>query len=112
MKILFFIRDLGGGGSPAQLGVLAAELTRRGHDVAVIVLYADGVLEALLGGSGARVLSIGKSSRWHALAPLARLRRLFLSERPDLVYAFLPTQTTLPALLLPPRPPTQPPFPP
>src|SRR6516165_3511996 len=103
MKILFFIRDLGVGGSQRQLAVLAAGLARRGHDVAVIVLYADGALEALLGGSGARVLSIGKPSRWHALAPLARLRRLFLSERSDLVYAFLPTQTTLTALLLPPR---------
>ena len=103
MKILFFIRDLGVGGSQRQLAVLAAGLARRGHDVAVIVLYADGALEGLLGGSSARILSIGKSSRWHALAPLARLRRLFLSERPDLVYAFLPTQTTLAALLLPAR---------
>jgi len=103
MKVLFFIRDLAVGGSQRQLAVLAAALARRGHDVAVIVLYADGALEALLGDSGARVLSIGKSSRWHAFAPLARLRRLFLSERPDLVYAFLPTQTTLAALLLPPR---------
>ena len=71
--------------------------------MAVVVLYAGGALEALLEGSSARCLSIGKSSRWHALAPLARLRRLFLSERPDLVYAFLPTQTTLATLLLPPR---------
>jgi glycosyltransferase involved in cell wall biosynthesis len=102
MKLLFFIRDLAVGGSQRQLAVLAAALARRGHDVAVIVLYADGALETLLGASRARVLSIGKSSRWHALAPLARLRRLFLSERPDLVYAFLPTQTTLAALLLPP----------
>jgi glycosyltransferase involved in cell wall biosynthesis len=31
------------------------------------------------------------------------LRRLFLDEHPDLIYAFLPTQTTLAALLLPPR---------
>src|SRR5882724_12080391 len=102
MKVLFFIRDLGVGGSQRQLAVLAAALARRGHDVAVIVLYADGALEALLGTSSVRVLSIGKSSRWHAFAPLARLRRLFLSARPDLVYAFLPTQTTLAALLLPP----------
>jgi len=57
----------------------------------------------LLAGSGARLLEIGKSSRWRAVAPLARLRRLFLNERPDLVYAFLPTQTTLAALLLPRR---------
>jgi glycosyltransferase involved in cell wall biosynthesis len=101
MKVLFFIRDLAVGGSQRQLAVLAAGLARRGHDVAVAVLYAGGALEALLEGSGARCLSIGKSSRWHALAPLARLRRLFLSERPDLVYAFLPTQTTLATLLLP-----------
>jgi glycosyltransferase involved in cell wall biosynthesis len=100
MKVLFFIRDLGVGGSQRQLAVLAAGLARRGHDVAVVVLYAGGALEALLQGSSARCLSIGKSSRWHALAPLARLRRLFLSERPDLVYAFLPTQTTLATLLL------------
>jgi glycosyltransferase involved in cell wall biosynthesis len=103
MKVLFFIRDLAVGGSQRQLAVLAAGLARRGHDVAVAVLYAGGALEALLEGSGARCLSIGKSSRWHALAPLARLRRLFLSERPDLVYAFLPTQTTLATLLLLPR---------
>jgi glycosyltransferase involved in cell wall biosynthesis len=103
MKVLFFIRDLAVGGSQRQLAMLAAALARRGHEVAVVVLYADGPLEALLGDSGVRVLSIGKSSRWHALVPLARLRRLFLSERPDLVYAFLPTQTMLAALLLPPR---------
>ena len=103
MKVLFLIRDLAVGGSQRQLAVLAAGLARRGHDVAVVVLYAGGALEALREGSGARCLSIGKSSRWDALAPLARLRQGFLSEHPDLVYAFLPTQTTLATLLLPPR---------
>jgi glycosyltransferase involved in cell wall biosynthesis len=101
MKVLFLIRDLAVGGSQRQLAVLAAGLARRGHDVAVVVLYPGGALEALLEGSGARCLSIGKSSRWDALAPLARLRQVFLSEHPDLVYAFLPTQTTLATLLLP-----------
>lgn len=103
MKVLFFVRDLAVGGSQRQLAVLAAGLARRGHDVAVVVLYAGGALEALLAGSGVRLLPIGKSSRWHVLAPLARLHRLFASERPDLVYAFLTTQTTLAALLLPRR---------
>jgi glycosyltransferase involved in cell wall biosynthesis len=101
MKVLFLVRDLAVGGSQRQLAVLAAGLARRGHDVAIAVLYAGGSLEALLGDSGVRLLPIGKSSRWHALAPLARLRQLFVSEGPDLVYAFLPTQTTLAALLLP-----------
>src|SRR5438132_11209900 len=103
MKMLFFVRDLAVGGGQRQVAVTAAGLARRGHDVAVAVLYAGGVLETLLHESGARLLSLGKSGRWHVGAPLATLRRLFLSERPDLVYAFLPSQTTLAALLLPPR---------
>ena len=71
--------------------------------MAVALLYAGGALEALLAGSGARLLPIGKSGRWHVAGPLARLRRLFINEQPDLVYAFLPTQTTLAALILPSR---------
>jgi glycosyltransferase involved in cell wall biosynthesis len=102
MKILLFVRDLAIGGSQRQLAVLAAGLSRRGHDVAIVVLYAGGALETLL-DSGVRLLPIGKHGRWDVAAPLARLRRLFIGEHPDLVYAFLPTQTTLGALLLPPR---------
>src|SRR5262249_54448353 len=48
-----------------------------------------------------RLIAVGKSGRWDTIGPLARLRRLFAGEQPDLVYAFLPTQTTLAALLLP-----------
>jgi glycosyltransferase involved in cell wall biosynthesis len=103
MKVLFLVRDLAVGGSQRQLAVLAAGLARHGHDVAVAVLYTGGALEGLLGDGGVRLLSIGKASRWHVMAPLVRLRRLFLSERPDLIYAFLPMQTTLAALLLPAR---------
>jgi len=103
MKVLLFIRDLSVGGSQRQLAVLANGLARRGHDVAVVVLYAGGALEALLDESGVRLISIGKVGRWDVITPLARLRRLFISEHPDLVYAFLPTQTTLAALLLPQR---------
>jgi glycosyltransferase involved in cell wall biosynthesis len=99
VKILFLARDLVVGGSQRQLALLAAGLARRGHEVAVVVLYAGGSLEALLAGTGVRLLNLGKSSRWHVLAPLRRLRRIFLSERPAVIYAFLPAQTTLAALL-------------
>jgi glycosyltransferase involved in cell wall biosynthesis len=101
MKVLLFVRDLAVGGSQRQLAVLAAGLARRGHDVAVVVLYAGGALEALLAGSGARLITVSKAGRWDVVGPLARLRRLFVSEQPDVIYAFLPTQTTLAALLLP-----------
>ena len=101
MSVLFFVRDLMVGGSQRQLALLAAGLARRGHKVSVVVLYGGGGLETMLDGSGVRLLSVGKSSRWHVAAPLARLRRLLVDENPDIVYAFLPTQTALAALLLP-----------
>jgi Glycosyltransferase Family 4 len=101
MKVLFFVRDLMVGGSQRQLAVLATGLAQRGHDVSVAVLYAGGAMERMLEGSGVRLLAIGKSSRWHVAAPLTRLRRLFVDENPDIIYAFLPTQTALAALVLP-----------
>jgi glycosyltransferase involved in cell wall biosynthesis len=103
MKLLLFVRDLAVGGTQRQLALLAGGLARRGHDVAVVVLYGGGALESLLSKSGARLLSIGKSGRWNVLLPLLRLRSLLLQERPDVLYAFLPTQTTIAALLLPRR---------
>jgi glycosyltransferase involved in cell wall biosynthesis len=103
MKVLFFTRALTVGGSERQLAMLAAGLARRGHDVSIVMLYGGGALETLVRGSGVRLLPIGKSGRWHVMAPLAKLVRVFLAERPDVIYAFLPMQTTLAASLLPPR---------
>ena len=81
--------------------MLAAGLARRGHDVAVAVLYAGGALDV------ARRRRRAPCSDREG-EPLARHRparaaaAAFVTERPDLVYAFQPTQTTLAALLLPP----------
>lgn len=103
MKILLFARDLMVGGSQRQLALLAAGLARRGHAVSVAVLYAGGALEPMLADIGVRLFSTGKSGRWHLVAPLARLRQFFIAERPDVLYAFLPMQTTLAATMLPRR---------
>ena len=103
MKILFFVRDLAIGGSQRQLALLAAGLAKRTHDVAVAVLYAGGALEDLLGGSGARLLAIGKVEPLAGRRAARKIAAALFNERPDLVYAFLPTQTTLAALLLPAR---------
>jgi len=101
MKVMLLVRDLAVGGSQRQLAVLAAGLARRGHIVVVCVLYAGGALEAMLDNSGVRLMAIGKSSRWNVVQPLAQLRSMIRIEDPDLLYAFLPTQTTIAALLLP-----------
>jgi len=107
VKILFLARSLGVGGSERQIALLAAGLARRGHDVAVATLYGGGTMERMLNDTQVRSISLGKVARWHLSGPLWRLWRLFLAERPDVVYAFLPTQTVLAGLLLPPWLPTR-----
>ena len=107
MKVLFFIRSLAVGGSQRQLIMLADRLARRGHKVSVAVFYTGGEIRSREPKRTVRVVPLEKAGRWDAIGPLARLRRLLLSERPDVVYAFQPTQTALMALLLPRRLPTR-----
>ena len=101
MKVLFFIRSMVVGGSQRQLAMLARGLAARGHDVAVVVFYTGSEIDVFRHDTSVRVLSLSKSGRWDALAPLVRLRRLLVRERPDVLYAFQPTQSALSALLLP-----------
>lgn len=101
MKLLFFIRSLVIGGSQRQLIMLAEGLQRRGHDVAVAVLYTEDEIDVAQPASAIRVISLGKAGRWEIIKPIIRLRQLLHSERPDIVYAFQPTQTALSALVLP-----------
>jgi glycosyltransferase involved in cell wall biosynthesis len=100
MKVLFFIRALDVGGTQRQLLMLAHRLVARGHNVAIAVLYARGEINPGLPGA-VRIMPLQKKGRWHLMGPLLRLRRLMRSERPDVVYAFLSTQTTFAAILLP-----------
>lgn len=102
MKLVLFTRSLNAGGTERQMAMLALGLAGRGHDVAVVLLYGGGALEELLRGSAVRVLAAGKAGRWDVAGPLWRLRRIFRAERPDAIYAFLPVQNVLAALLRPP----------
>jgi glycosyltransferase involved in cell wall biosynthesis len=103
MKILFLIRALEVGGSQRQLSILAAGLARKNHDVAVAVFYRGGRYEKELLESGVRIVSLEKIGRWDVLGVLFRLYRAFRSERPDIIYSFLPTQNVVAALTPRPR---------
>ena len=101
MKILFFVRSLELGGSQRQLAALAVGLAERGHGVTVALFYGGGPNQRDFAGTPVRVIELGKTSRWDIWGPFYRLWRKIRSERPDILYPFLPTQTTLAALLAP-----------
>src|SRR5260370_40351173 len=90
MKVLFFIRSMVVGGSQRQLAMLARGLAARGHDVAVVGFYTGSEIDVFRQDTSVRVLSLSKSGRWDAVAPLLRLRRLLVKEGADLVDAFHP----------------------
>jgi len=101
MKVLFFVRSLDLGGSQRQLAALAAGLARRGHQVVVVMFYGGGSNETTLAGTSVRLIDLEKLGRWDIVRPYVRLWWLIRSERPDILYPFLPTQTALAALLAP-----------
>jgi glycosyltransferase involved in cell wall biosynthesis len=101
MKVLFFIRSMVVGGSQRQVAMLARGLIERGHEAAIVVFYTGGEIDVARQTTSPRVISLRKSGRWDAIAPLARLRRLLRTERPDVVYAFHPPQAVLASLILP-----------
>jgi len=102
MKIVLLIRSLNLGGTERQTALLARGLRARGHDVAIAVLYTSGTaLEREAAAAGARILALGKKSRWDVLVFLPRLIARLRAERPDALYAFLPTANILAVLARP-----------
>jgi glycosyltransferase involved in cell wall biosynthesis len=103
---MLFIRSLSIGGAERQVALLAAGLAARAHEVTIVLFYGSGETEALLKDTKVRLLTLDKTGRWD-FGALLRLRKFLIEEKPHVLYAFLPTQTTLAALLLPRRSPTR-----
>lgn len=99
LRILFFLRSLGHGGTERQLSVLAKGLHGRGHDIRVVPLYAGGPFAERLSEAGVPVVPLDKSSRWDLWRPHRQLLRLVQDFRPHIVHAFLPAQNMTAALL-------------
>jgi glycosyltransferase involved in cell wall biosynthesis len=104
-KIFLLIRALSAGGAETQVVQLANALGERGIPVSIVTLYDNGPLEQAIDRSKVGRYSLGKRERWDVVRPIARLLRLLRRHRPALLYAFLPAQTTLAALLQPFLPP-------
>jgi glycosyltransferase involved in cell wall biosynthesis len=95
VQVLFLSRSLEYGGTERQLVLLAKELHKRGHRVAVATLYDRGALSQELSEAGVSLYSLSKRSRWDVTMFFVRLVSLVRELKPEILYTFLPTQNLL-----------------
>jgi glycosyltransferase involved in cell wall biosynthesis len=89
-RVLFIVRSLEGGGAERQLCVLAAGLSRSGHDVAVAVFYPGGpYADQLLGGTGVELISLDKRGVYETFGFFWRSLRLVRRFRPDVIHGYM-----------------------
>lgn len=105
LVVFLLIRALSIGGAERQVVELANRLAGAGLSIGIITLYDKGGLEQEIDHRRIRLFSLAKRGRWDMLLPVLRLLLLLRRERPSILYAFLPAQTTLAALLQPLLPP-------
>jgi glycosyltransferase involved in cell wall biosynthesis len=103
--VFLLIRTLSVGGAERQVVQLANMLGRRDILVGIVTLYDNGPLGQAIDHHRIRHFGLGKRGRWDLLGPVLRLFRLLRREKPAILYAFLPAQTALAALLHPFLPP-------
>ena len=101
MRILLLCRSLGVGGAERQLVILAKGLHQQGHQVTVMVFYANGALEKDLHENGITVFDLRKSGRWDVLPFFVRAVLVVWKLKPSVIYGFLGTPNILTAFLKP-----------
>lgn len=89
MKLVILTRDLEYGGAQRQLVALSRGLRRRGHDVGVAVLYANGPLEQDLHAAGVAVKVFNKQGRWDLWPVLFDLARFVRQEQPQVLHGYI-----------------------
>ena len=91
MRLLFLVRALTYGGAERQLVVLANELAKRGHEVAIAVFYRVGLLENEVDSSRVRLIYLEKRSRWDLFSFYWTLIRVVRQQRPDVLHGWMST---------------------
>lgn len=95
MRIALVTRSLTRGGAQVQVVNLACELSRGGHEVAVVVLYDRGALEAELRRRSVPVICLKKAGRWDLFGALFRYLAIARRNKFDVIYSFLPLENLL-----------------
>jgi glycosyltransferase involved in cell wall biosynthesis len=100
-RAVFLVRSLDIGGAERQLVELLRGLRARGRDVAVIVFYPGGPLEADLEGAGIPVIPLRKRGRWDVAGFLRSLVREIRRQRPAVLHAYMDVPNIAVATLRP-----------
>lgn len=101
MKIALLTGTLESGGAERQLGLLARELSRRGHAATLFALSGGGALRDELLASAVRVVELGRRATLDLARPLSRLVEEVRAARPAVLYSFLAVPNVLAAMLRP-----------
>lgn len=88
VNILYVITDLDVGGVPIHLSRLAAEMKRRGAEVAVVSLAIPGPVAERFDAEGIPVLTCSACCGWDARV-FSRLARVIRDRRPTLIHSLL-----------------------
>ena len=89
MKILFTISQLGGGGAERVLSLLSSQLAQRGHQVSVVTWFDVPPVYPLHPSVKHIELHCPNNHTTGPWIQLARLRRVFKQEKPDIIFSFL-----------------------
>ena len=89
MKILFTISQLGGGGAERVVSLLSAQLAKRGHEVSVVTWFDVPAVYSLPPSVKHIELHCPNNHTTGPWIQLARLRRVFKQEKPDIIFSFL-----------------------
>jgi glycosyltransferase involved in cell wall biosynthesis len=100
-RVAFLVRTLGIGGAQRQLMALARSLDQKVFDVTVLTLYEGGQLIDDLRGTGVRIISLDKKSRWDLIGFLARLFKVCRNLHPHILHSYLPGPNVISMLLKP-----------
>lgn len=100
-RVVLLARKLDQGGAERQIVTLAKSLHTRGHDVHVVLFYAEGVFDGELVSAGVSTHFVGKRGRWDAIGFLTRLALILRRLQPATVYSFLDLPNILSVLLRP-----------
>lgn len=95
LRIMFIIRSLDFGGAERQVILLATELKRRGHHVALAVFYGHGPLREDVERAGITLYDLKKSGRWDLFRFLSRAVRAVRDFAPEILHGYLPSSNII-----------------